>query len=106
LNWSRTCRISGSPACRAKEARHHLLVEELGRLSAESGLDCTMSPGFKDKYLCGAGELELVRSGPDDRMRGACQAMREVWHGRNNMRVAVDFVAISRVAGAYQSKGL
>jgi glutamate dehydrogenase (NAD(P)+) len=94
---------------RAEEARHHLLVEELERLSGDKGLGWTMSPGFKDKYLRGAGELELVRSGLDDTMRGAYQAMREVWHGRNDvedLRVAAYIVAISRVAGAYQSKGL
>ena len=55
---------------RAEEARHHLLVEELERLSADKGLGWTLSPGFKDKYLRGAGELELVRSGLDDTMRG------------------------------------
>jgi glutamate dehydrogenase (NAD(P)+) len=94
---------------RAEEARHHLLVEELERLSGDKGLGWTMSPGFKDKYLRGAGELELVRSGLDDTMRGAYQAMREVWHGRNDvndLRVAAYIVAISRVASAYQSKGL
>jgi glutamate dehydrogenase (NAD(P)+) len=94
---------------RAEEARHHLLVEEMERLSADKGLGWTMSPGFKDKYLRGAGELELVRSGLDDTMRGAYQAMREVWHGRNDvedLRVAAYIVAISRVAQAYQSKGL
>ncbi|MGL5009686.1 MAG: Glu/Leu/Phe/Val family dehydrogenase [Paracoccaceae bacterium] len=94
---------------RAEEARHHLLVAELERLSADKGLGWTMSPDFKDKYLRGAGELELVRSGLDDTMRGAYQAMREVWHGRNDvedLRVAAYIVAISRVAGAYQSKGL
>jgi glutamate dehydrogenase (NAD(P)+) len=94
---------------RAEEARHVLLVNELERLSADKGLGWTMSPGFKDKYLRGAGELELVRSGLDDTMRGAYQAMREVWHGRgdvNDLRVAAYIVAISRVASAYQSKGL
>jgi glutamate dehydrogenase (NAD(P)+) len=94
---------------RAEEARHHLLVAEMERLSADKGLGWTMSPDFKDKYLRGAGELELVRSGLDDTMRGAYQAMREVWHGRGDvedLRVAAYIVAISRVASAYQSKGL
>jgi glutamate dehydrogenase (NAD(P)+) len=94
---------------RAEEARHVLLVQELERLSADKGLGWTMSPDFKDKYLRGAGELELVRSGLDDTMRGAYQAMREIWHGRQDvedLRVAAYIVAISRVAGAYQSKGL
>jgi glutamate dehydrogenase (NAD(P)+) len=94
---------------RAEEARHDLLIDELERLSADQGLGWTLSPGFKDKYLRGAGELELVRSGLDDTMRGAYQAMREVWHGRNDvedLRVAAYIVSISRVAQTYQSKGL
>ena len=94
---------------RAEEARHDLLVDELERLSADQGLGWSLSPGFKDKYLRGAGELELVRSGLDDTMRGAYQAMREVWHGRNDvedLRVAAYIVSISRVAQTYQSKGL
>ncbi len=94
---------------RAEEARHHLLVGELERLSNDKGLGWTLSPDFKDKYLRGAGELELVRSGLDDTMRGAYQAMREVWHGRDDvedLRVAAYIVSISRVAQTYQSKGL
>jgi len=94
---------------RAEEARHILLVEELERLSSEKGVKWTMSPGFKDKYLRGAGELELVRSGLDDTMRTAYQAMRDVWHARDDvqdLRVAAYIVSISRVAATYQSKGL
>jgi glutamate dehydrogenase (NAD(P)+) len=94
---------------RAEEARHILLVEELERLSSEKGVSWTMSPGFKEKYLRGAGELELVRSGLDDTMRTAYQAMREVWHSRNeveDLRVAAYIVSIGRVAAAYRSKGL
>jgi glutamate dehydrogenase (NAD(P)+) len=94
---------------RAEEARHQLLVNELERLSADKGLGWTLSPGFKDSYLRGAGELELVRSGLDDTMRAAYQAMREVWHGRDDvqdLRVAAYIVSIGRVAATYVSKGL
>ena len=94
---------------RAEEARHQLLVTELERLSADKGLGWTLSPGFKDSYLRGAGELELVRSGLDDTMRAAYQAMREVWHGRgdvHDLRVAAYIVSIGRVAATYVSKGL
>jgi len=94
---------------RAEEARHLLLVNELERLSGDKGLGWTMSPNFKEKYLRGAGELELVRSGLDDTMRTAYQAMREVWHGRGDvedLRVAAYIVSIGRVASTYQSKGL
>lgn len=94
---------------RAEEARHLLLVNELERLSGDKGLGWTMSPNFKEKYLRGAGELELVRSGLEDTMRTAYQAMREVWHGRGDvedLRVAAYIVSIGRVASTYQSKGL
>ena len=57
----------------------------------------------------GSDELALVRSGLDDTMRTAYQAMREVWHGRSDvedLRVAAYIVSIGRVAATYQSKGL
>jgi glutamate dehydrogenase (NAD(P)+) len=94
---------------RQEESRHQLIVDELERLSADTGVGWTLSPGFKDKYLRGADELELVRSGLDDTMRVAYQSMREVWHGRDevhDLRVAAYIVAIERVAKSYKAKGL
>ena len=94
---------------RQEEARHQILISELERLSADRGLGWTLSPGFKEKYLRGAGELELVRSGLDDTMRGAYQSMREAWHGRGDvedLRTAAYLVAIERVAASYKAKGL
>ena len=94
---------------RQEEARHQLLIDELERLSADKGLGWTLSPGFKQKYLRGAGELELVRSGLDDTMRTAYQAMREVWHGRGDvtdLRTAAYLVSIGKVASSYRAKGL
>ena len=94
---------------RQEESRHELLIGELERLSSDKKLGWTLSPNFKDKYLRGAGELELVRSGLDDTMRAAYQAMRDVWHGRSDvedLRVAAYIVSIGRVAQAYKSKGL
>ena len=94
---------------RQEEARHMLIVEELERLSDHLGDSWTMTSNFKEKYLRGAGELELVRSGLDDTMRGAYQAMREVWHARDDvkdLRTAAYIVAIGRVAASYKAKGL
>ncbi len=94
---------------RQEETRHQLLINELERLSSDKGLGWTLSPGFKEQYLRGAGELELVRSGLDDTMRAAYQSMREIWHGRNDvkdLRVAAYICAITRVAASYRSKGL
>lgn len=94
---------------RQEEGRHQLVVDELERLVSATGSGLALSPGFKDKYLRGADELELVRSGLDDTMRIAYQSMREVWHSRTevqDLRVAAYLVAIDRVAASYRAKGL
>lgn len=94
---------------RQEEARHRLLAAELERLDRYLGDAWSMTPTFKSKYLRGADELELVRSGLDDSMRAAYGAMREVWHGREDvtdLRLAAYLVAIDRVAKSYEAKGL
>ena len=94
---------------RQEEARHQLIVNELERLNRGLGDAWELSPGFKQKYLRGAGELELVRSGLDDTMRTAYQAMRELWHGREDvtdLRTAAYLVSIARVAASYRAMGL
>lgn len=94
---------------RQEESRHQLIVDELERISNDASIKWTLSDGFKGKYLRGAGELELVRSGLDDTMRSAYQSMAEVWHSRNDvedLRTAAFIVAIERVASAYKAKGL
>ncbi|MGI9390320.1 MAG: Glu/Leu/Phe/Val family dehydrogenase [Boseongicola sp.] len=94
---------------RQEEARHDLIVSELERLSDSMGDSWSMTSNFKERYLRGAGELELVRSGLDDTMRGAYQAMRDVWQSRDDisdLRTAAYVVAIERVASSYRAKGL
>ncbi len=94
---------------RQEEARHELIVSELERLDRYLGDAWSMSPNFKSKYLRGADELELVRSGLDDTMRIAYQSMREVWHSRDDvedLRTAAYIVAIDRVSKSYRAKGL
>jgi glutamate dehydrogenase (NAD(P)+) len=94
---------------RQEEARHQLVVDQLENLSEAMGNSWTLSPDFKQKYLRGAGELELVRSGLDDTMRIAYQSMREVWHSRadvTDLRTAAYLVSIDKVAKSYRAKGL
>ena len=94
---------------RQEENRHQLIVDELERISSDSSINWTISPDFKEKYLRGAGELELVRSGLDDTMRSAYDDMAKVWHGRedvHDLRTAAYLVAISKVAASYHAKGL
>lgn len=94
---------------RQEEARHQLLVDELQRLDRYLGDSWAMTPDFKRKYLRGADELELVRSGLDDSMRTAYAAMSALWHERediSDLRTAAYVVAIEKVARAYSAKGL
>jgi glutamate dehydrogenase (NAD(P)+) len=94
---------------RQEESRHQLVVDELESLSESMGKTWTLQDGFKEKYLRGADELELVRSGLDDTMRIAYQSMREVWHSRDDvtdLRTAAYLVSIGKVAASYRAKGL
>jgi glutamate dehydrogenase (NAD(P)+) len=94
---------------RQEEARSLMLLDELERLSTQMGADWSMSADFKKRFVQGAGELELVRSGLDDTMRAAMQAMRALWHSDQNvtdLRIAAYLVAIRKVAESYQTKGL
>ncbi len=94
---------------RQEEARHQLIVNELERLDAHLGGAWSMTPDFKRKYLRGADELELVRSGLDDTMRTAYQSMSQMWRARSDvgdLRTAAYLVSIGRVATSYRAKGL
>ncbi|MEM9146489.1 MAG: Glu/Leu/Phe/Val dehydrogenase dimerization domain-containing protein [Pseudomonadota bacterium] len=89
---------------RQEESRHQMLINEL-----ESMVGKPVSSEFRERYLKGADELQLVRSGLDDTMRVAYQAMREIWHSRSDvpdLRIAGFLLAIDRVAQTYQAKGL
>ncbi|SET45933.1 Glu/Leu/Phe/Val family dehydrogenase [Paracoccus homiensis] len=94
---------------RHEEARARMLIEELERISADTGTNFTLAKGFKDQFLVGADELELVRSGLDDTMREAFGKMKEVWMANprvDDMRTAAYVVAIRRISNVYGSLGL
>ncbi len=92
---------------REEEARHRMLIEEL-----ENTAGINISEKFKARYISGADELTLVRSGLDDTMRGAYANMRELWHEKRgahpnfDLRMAAYVIAITRVADSYRSLGL
>lgn len=89
---------------RQDESRHNLLIAEL-----ESTLGRQLPDHFKEKYVQGASELDLVRSGLDDTMRTAYQEMRTIWHERDDvptLRMAAYLVALDRVAQSYGAMGL
>ena len=95
---------------RAQEATQALMLSELERLSAFVGSDkWAPTENFRTKYAKGADELELVRSGLDDTMRDALQAMRERWHEDErvgDLRLSAYMIAIQKIALSYQSKSL
>jgi glutamate dehydrogenase (NAD(P)+) len=94
---------------RREESRNQLIVNELERLSKSSNVNWQLTPNFKEKYLKGASEIELVRSGLDDTMRGAYNDTAEVWRRRADvpdLRTAAYLVSIQKVALSYRNKGL
>jgi glutamate dehydrogenase (NAD(P)+) len=94
---------------REEEARNNLLVAELDRLDQYLGDRWSMTPEFKEQYLRGTGELELVRSGLDDTMRIAYQQMSERWHSRDDvkdLRTSAFILAIDKIAAGYRAKGI
>ena len=89
---------------RQEENRQQLLISEL-----EKALGRELPQTFKDKYMEGASELDLVRSGLDDTMRNAYQEMRQVWRARDDvptLRMAAYVIALQRVALSYSAMGL
>ncbi|MCR9270601.1 MAG: Glu/Leu/Phe/Val dehydrogenase [Hyphomonadaceae bacterium] len=81
---------------RQEEARSRAFLEQLETL-LPNGVDASI----KRQLECGAGELELVRSGLDDTMRAAYVAMREVRQAHPNcpdLRTAAYMVAVRRIA--------
>jgi glutamate dehydrogenase (NAD(P)+) len=92
---------------REEEARNRLLIDEL-----EHAIGKPLGAEFKRRYVSGADELALVRSGLDDTMRGAYANMRKVWHERRkddpevDLRMAAYIIAIQRVADSYNTLGL
>lgn len=92
---------------REEEARHRMLIDEI-----ETATGKKLSAAFKERYIKGADELTLVRSGLDDTMRGAYASMRELWHTKRkkeedfDLRTAAYIISIGRVADSYKSLGL
>jgi glutamate dehydrogenase (NAD(P)+) len=94
---------------REQESHNELVVKELESLSKTVGDQWSLSETFKQKYMRGAGELELVRSGLDDTMRGALASMRGLWYEKedvSDLRMAAYLVSISKIAASYAAKGV
>lgn len=89
---------------RQEEARQTML------LNAIEGLTNLQFGGrFKESYMNGSSEIDLVRSGLDDTMRTAYQVTREIWRTNNacpDLRTASYIAAITRIAQTYSTLNL
>ncbi|MDC0061922.1 Glu/Leu/Phe/Val dehydrogenase [Pseudomonadota bacterium] len=67
-----------------------------------------MPDQFKEQFIEGANEIDLVRSGLDDMMREAYQKVRQsmIENDIPNLRTAAYKVALDRIATSYDSIGL
>ena len=92
---------------REEEARQTMLIEEIEKVTGSQ-----LGSSFKERYIKGADELTLVRSGLDDTMRGAYSDMRELWHQKHgqdpefDLRTAAYMISIGRVSESYKTLGL
>ena len=88
---------------RQEEARNSMLINEL------EGGGVKFSNQFKSIYSQGSDELDLVRSGLDDTMRGAYKSIRDALDNKpelEDMRTAAYYVSIASIAENYRSIGL
>ena len=89
---------------RQDEARQTMLLHEVEEMTG-----CPFPESFKKAYRQGADEIDLVRSGLDDTMRTAYQAIRHEWHANekcHDLRTAAYIVAIQRISQSYSCLNL
>jgi len=90
---------------RQEEAFHEMLIGGIEEVTGSPFPSET-----KAKYMEGADELSLVRSGLDDTMRAAYQEMSKVWNARKaegvDLRTAAYLISIRKVADSYATLGL
>ncbi len=92
---------------RQEEARQEMVITALEKMTGKA-----FPEELRGAFVSGADELTLVRSGLDDTMRGAYNAMRDLWHEKletnpdMDLRTAAYMIAIKRVASTYSTLGL
>ncbi|MCH9809430.1 MAG: Glu/Leu/Phe/Val dehydrogenase [Alphaproteobacteria bacterium] len=91
------------------ERRHHETSHRMLAHSLEAMTGTSFPDGQARAFLDGAREIDLVRSGLDDMMRGAYEEIsraRKTDAGNHDMRTAAYMIAIRRVSEAYSVIGL
>jgi glutamate dehydrogenase (NAD(P)+) len=91
------------------ERRHHEASHQILARSLETMTGTSFPLDTASSFLQGAREIDLVRSGLDDIMRGAYGQIRTVWKGTSgipDLRTAAYSIAINRCADAYGAIGI
>ena len=89
---------------RAQENQISQLVDGIEHLTGKSFND-----DFRTNLVQGASEVDLVRSGLEDTMRGSYNIISKVWNetkGVPNLRTAAMMVAVKRIVQSYSSLGI
>ena len=89
---------------RYEEAQSRGLVTAIEEATGKTLNDIT-----KDKLIAGPDEIDLVRSGLDDTMRGAYNRIRDIYLNRDkvvDLRTAAFVLAIEQIAESYKSMEL
>jgi glutamate dehydrogenase (NAD(P)+) len=89
---------------RAQENQISQLVDGIENLTGKS-----FNSDFRTNLVQGASEVDLVRSGLEDTMRGSYNTISKVWNetkGVPNLRTAAMMVAVKRVVQSYSSLGI
>ena len=89
---------------RAQESQITQLVEGIESMTGK-----VFPSDFKSSILYGSSEVDLVRSGLEDTMRGSYEVISMAWNDTKdipNMRTAAMMVAVKRVVQSYSSLGI
>ena len=89
---------------REVEKRSENLVNTLEAMTSS-----TFPSDFKDDYIKGSSEIDLVRSGLEEKMRQGYQSIHEVFHSDKKIkdfRTAAMVIAVRKVSEAYNYLGI
>ena len=89
---------------RQQETQFEILMQGIESMTGQS-----FPEADRNAVLSGATEINLVRSGLEDTMRGAYDAISVTWNDKDNvpdLRTAAMMIAVDRVAKSYISIGI
>lgn len=89
---------------RRDEMGHRVLARSLERMTGSA-----FPQEDASSFLQGAREIDLVRSGLDDKMRSAYAEMSKLWNSEESipdLRTAAYIIAVKRIAGIYKALGI